>query len=259
MSKIIEVKDVKKEYGSKTKCLALKGIDLEVYQGEFIGIMGPSGSGKTTLLNMLSTIDKQTSGKIMINGKNVSAMGDLEISKFRYENMGFIFQEFNLIGTITIGENIAIPLSLSSELSKDKIREKVIKVAERMGIGELVDKFPYECSGGQRQRVAIARALANDPSIIVADEPTGNLDTKNSHDLLRLLEELNEKENKTIIMVTHDSMIASYTKKVVFIRDGNIEETIEREGLEQKEFFYRIVDINSKESRDLFNQMEIKR
>lgn len=255
MEKVIEVKKLDKEYGGKTKFLALNGVNLEVNKGDFLGIMGPSGSGKTTFLNMISTIDNPTRGSVLINGKNIASMGEMEIARFRYQNIGFIFQEFNLIDTITVGENIAIPLTLS-DLKQNEIREKVLEVSKKLDIEELIDKYPSECSGGQRQRAAVARALVNNPSIIVADEPTGNLDTKNSHDLLKLLKELNDSENITIIMVTHDSMIASYTKRLVFIRDGKIDTIIEREGVSQKEFFYKIVDITSKESQNLFAELE---
>ena len=251
MKKIIEAINLEKKYGTREKFLALNKVNLEVKEGDFLGIMGPSGSGKTTFLNMISTIDNPTAGKVLVNGKNISAMGELEISKFRYENIGFIFQEFNLIDTITIAENIAIPLALSS-LNKEEIKKRVEEAAERLDIYELINKYPNECSGGQRQRAAIARALINNPTIIVADEPTGNLDTKNSHELLKLLKNLNDKENITIIMVTHDSMIASYTKRLVFIRDGQIEEIIEKGDSSQKEFFYKIVDTTSKESQELF-------
>jgi putative ABC transport system ATP-binding protein len=256
IKKIIDAINLTKKFGTKTKFLALDGINFEVNEGDFIGIMGPSGSGKTTLLNMISTIDIPSSGQVEINGSNVASMPERELSKFRYENIGFIFQEFNLINTITMAENIAIPLSLSNKLSKKEIRDKAIEMAKRIGIKDIVDKYPTECSGGQRQRVAIARALANNPSIIVADEPTGNLDSKNSHDLLKLLKELNEKENKTIVLVTHDSMIASYTKSLVFLRDGKIENILHRENLSQKDFFYKIIDITSKESQNLFDTIE---
>ena len=254
MKKVIEVKGIEKEYGTKTKFLALKGIDLEVNEGDFLVIMGPSGSGKTTFLNMISTIDNPTKGKVYINGKSIASMGETEIARFRYENMGFIFQEFNLIDTITISQNISIPLSLS-KLNSKEMQERVQAIAKKLDIEELLDKYPSECSGGQRQRVADARALINNPTIIVADEPTGNLDTKNSHDLLKLLKELNDKENITIVMVTHDSMIAS-SKRLVFISDGLIDTVIEREGKSQKEFFYKIVDITSKESQNLFLEFE---
>ena len=214
MEKVIEVQNLTKIYGTATsKTIALDNINLEVYKGEFVGIMGPSGSGKTTLLNIISTIDNPSKGLVELNGIEVCSMYDTQLSKFRYENIGFIFQEFNLIDNITVGENIAIPLTLSQKLGTKEIREKTVEYAKRLGIEEVVDKYPNECSGGQRQRAAIARALVNNPSIIVADEPTGNLDSKNSHELLKILKELNSKEGKTIVMVTHDSMIASYCEE----------------------------------------------
>ena len=215
MEKVIEVQNLTKIYGTATsKTIALDNINLEVYKGEFVGIMGPSGSGKTTLLNIISTIDNPSKGLVELNGIEVCSMYDTQLSKFRYENIGFIFQEFNLIDNITVGENIAIPLTLSQKLGTKEIREKTVEYAKRLGIEEVVDKYPNECSGGQRQRAAIARALVNNPSIIVADEPTGNLDSKNSHELLKILKELNSKEGKTIVMVTHDSMIASYCENI---------------------------------------------
>ena len=167
-----------------------------------------------------------------------------------------MFWCFNLIDNITVGENIAIPLTLSKKLGTKEIREKTVEYAKRLGIEEVVDKYPNECSGGQRQRAAIARALVNNPSIIVADEPTGNLDSKNSHELLKTLKELNSKEGKTIVMVTHDSMIASYCERILLIKDGKIEGNLEREDLSQKEFFYKIVDMTSKESQSLFSEIE---
>ena len=191
MEKVIEVQNLTKIYGTATsKTIALDNINLEVYKGEFVGIMGPSGSGKTTLLNIVSTIDNPSKGLVELNGIEVCSMYDTQLSKFRYENIGFIFQEFNLIDNITVGENIAIPLTLSKKLGTKEIREKTVEYAKRLGIEEVVDKYPNECSGGQRQRAAIARALVNNPSIIVADEPTGNLDSKNSHELLKILKEL---------------------------------------------------------------------
>lgn len=257
MERVIEVQNLTKIYGTATsKTIALDNINLVVNKGEFVGVMGPSGSGKTTLLNIISTIDNPSKGLIELNGVEVCSMFDTQLSKFRYENIGFIFQEFNLIDTITIGENIAIPLTLSNKLSKMEIRERTIEYAKKIGIEEIVDKYPNECSGGQRQRAAIARALINNPSIIVADEPTGNLDSKNSHEVLKILRELNDKEGKTIVMVTHDSMIASYCKRILLIKDGKIEERLERKDLSQKEFFYKIVDITSKESQNFFNEIE---
>jgi putative ABC transport system ATP-binding protein len=255
MKEIVVAKDLVKVYGERSKVTALNGVSLAINEGDYICIMGPSGSGKSTLLNILSTIDLPTNGAVKINNTNVRVMDQLDLSKFRYENLGFIFQEFNLIDSLTVRENIGVPLTLANK-SEEEINKKVNAIAEKLGITEILDKFPTECSGGQRQRAASARALVTKPKIIVADEPTGNLDTKNSHELLGLLKELNEKEGITILMVTHDSMIASYAKKLLFLRDGKIDEEIERGSLTQKEFFYKIVDITSKESQNLFELME---
>jgi len=252
MNCIVEAKDVVKIYGDneKTQVVALDHVSLNIYEGDFITVMGPSGAGKSTFLNNLSTIDLPTKGSVKINGVEVRAMGETEIGRFRYENLGFIFQEFNLLGTLTIFENVAVPLSLKN-IAKDEIKSRVQEIAKKLEIDHLLDKYPDECSGGQRQRVAIARALVTNPKLIVADEPTGNLDSKNSHELLAFLKELNEKEGVTILMVTHDSMIASYSKKLVYIRDGIIDGVIERENMTQREYFYKIVDINSRESQAL--------
>lgn len=250
---IVEAKDIVKIYGDdeKTQVTALNHVSLNVYEGDFITIMGPSGAGKSTFLNNISTIDIPTKGSVKINGKEIRTMGETEIGRFRYENLGFIFQEFNLLGTLTIFENIAVPLTLKN-VKKEEIKERVKNIAERLEITHLLNKYPDECSGGQRQRVAICRALVTNPKLIVADEPTGNLDSKNSHDLLGFLKRLNEEEGVTILMVTHDSMIASYSKKLVYIRDGVIDGIIERENMTQREFFYKIVDINTHESQALF-------
>lgn len=251
MREVLKAKKLSKRYGDKDQIIALNNIDLTILEGEFVCIMGPSGSGKSTLINLLATLDKPTSGIIEIDGVKTILMNESQQAKFRYENMGFIFQDFNLIDSLTIRENIAVPLVLAGT-SKEIVKEKVLQVADKLNVTKYLDKFPGECSGGERQRASSARALVTQPKLIIADEPTGNLDTKNSHALLTLLKELNEKENITIIMVTHDSMIASYSSKLVFIRDGEIETTVERENKSQLEFFHSIVDITSKENQSLF-------
>ncbi|MBD7912577.1 ABC transporter ATP-binding protein [Clostridium sp. Sa3CVN1] len=241
-----------KLYGNnKEESAALKGVTLRVHEGDFICIMGPSGSGKSTLINLLSTIDEPTRGTIKFNGKNILSMGEREIAKFRYENLGFIFQNFNLIDNLTIKENISIPMLLASN-SMEEIEYKVNRIVEKLDIRDLLNKYPYECSGGENQRVACARALVTSPKIIVADEPTGNLDTKNSHELLTMLQRLN-REGTTILMVTHDNMIASYSQKLLFIRDGRVDKILKREDLSQKEYFHKIIDITSKESQNLID------
>jgi len=253
MNAIVEAKNVTKIYGTTddTQVVALNEVNMNIFEGDFITIMGPSGAGKSTLLNNLSTIDLPTKGSVKINGTSVKAMGEVEIGHFRYQNLGFIFQEFNLLATLRVFENIAVPLTLAN-VKKSEIKEKVRKIAKKLEIEEILNKYPDACSGGQRQRVAIARALVTNPKLIVADEPTGNLDSKNSHDLLALLKKMNNEEGVTILMVTHDSMIASYSKKMVYIKDGVIDGIVEKEELNQRDYFYKIVDMNSRESQNLF-------
>lgn len=241
-----------KLYGNnKEENAALKGIDISIGEGEFLCIMGPSGSGKSTLINLLSTIDKPTRGTVKFNGENLWLMSERAIAKFRYKNLGFIFQNFNLIDNLTVKENISVPLILASK-SREEIEDKVNRIAEKLYIKDLLNKYPGECSGGENQRMACARALVTEPKIIVADEPTGNLDTKNSHELLKMLQELN-KEGTTIVMVTHDNMIASYSQRLIFIRDGRVDNILERGNLSQKEYFYKIIEITSKESQNLID------
>ncbi|WP_346676928.1 ABC transporter ATP-binding protein [Erysipelatoclostridium sp. An173] len=253
-NKILIAKNVTKIYGVRTKnpYTALKDVSLEMEEGEFICVMGPSGAGKSTFINNLSTIDLPTKGFVYINGKEVRQMSEREIGRFRYENLGFIFQEFNLLDSLTIFENIAVPLTLAGKKKKD-IQESVNQIAKKLGVEMILNKYPSECSGGQRQRAAICRALVTKPKLIVADEPTGNLDSKNSHELLSLFRDLNVNSGVSILMVTHDPKIASYSSKLLYIKDGVIDETIERQNMSQKEYFYKIVDINSTESQALFD------
>ena len=247
---VLNAKNVKKIYGlyDEQKVEALKGINLDMVEGEFVCIMGPSGSGKSTLLNVMSTIDLPTKGFVHINGINVNGMTEYELGQFRYENLGFIFQEFHLIDSLTIFENIAIPLSLAN-VNKAEIKERVEAMAKQLNIEMTLQKKPRECSGGQRQRVAIARALVTNPKLIVADEPTGNLDSQNSHELLSIFRRLNKEQGVTILMVTHDATIASYSTKMLRIKDGEIEVELAADGMNQKEYFYKIVEANSQESQ----------
>ena len=251
--KILEAKNITKIYGNQTKnpVTALKDITLTINEGEFVCIMGPSGSGKSTLIHTISTIDSPTKGSVMINDEEVRLMSETSIGKFRYENLGFIFQEFNLLDALSVFENIAVPLTLKG-INKQEISARVEEIAKKLGVEDLLQKYPGECSGGQRQRIAICRALVTRPKLIVADEPTGNLDSKNSHELLSLFRKLNESEGVSIVMVTHDTMIASYSSKLLYIKDGVIDATLERGGLSQKDYFYKIVDINSSETQALF-------
>lgn len=268
MKPIIEVRELSKTYSrekhslrierfknnkEESKTVALKWINMDVMDGEFLVIMGPSGAGKSTLLNMISTIDKDTKGSVKILGEDISRLNEIDISKFRYEKLGFIFQKFNVLNNLTVKENIILPLALKNN-SIENILNRIKSISERLEIKELLEKYPNECSGGQIQKIAVARALINNPNIIVADEPTGNLDSKNSHNLLEFLKILNEVEKKTVIMVTHDPMIASYGNRVLYLKDGMIEKEVLRKDLSQKEYFYNILDIVSKESLDLFNK-----
>lgn len=252
---ILQAKKLTKIYGlhSENEVEALHQIDFEVSSGEFICIMGPSGSGKSTFINTISTIDMPTSGSVRIHGVDIRTMSSYEIGKFRYQNLGFVFQEFNLLDTHTLFENIAMPLSLAKK-GRDEIKERVHEIANRLGITKCLYKYPYECSGGQRQRAAICRALIANPQIIIADEPTGNLDSENSHELLTLLKSLNENQLVTIIMVSHDPLIASYSSRLVYIKDGKIAKTLYRDNMTQDDYFQRIVDINSAESRRLMSK-----
>lgn len=250
---ILRTRNIYKIYNTnKEEIAALDGVSMVVNQGDFISIMGPSGSGKSTLINILSTIDAPTKGQVLYRGKNLLDMSEREISKYRYENLGFIFQSYNLIDNLTIKENIAVPLILASK-SRKEILQRVNEIAVKLDIKGLLNKYPAQCSGGQCQRASCARALVTNPKIIVADEPTGNLDTKNSHQLLKMIQSLNEEDGITVIMVTHDNMIASYSKKLLFIRDGKIDEVIEKDNKTQKEYFYNIVDIASKDSQNLID------
>ena len=252
MDYILETKNLRKVYNDHmdNEFEALHDINFKVKKGEFICIMGPSGSGKSTFINNISTIDLPTEGFVYINGIEVRTMSANEIGRFRFSHLGFIFQDFNLLDTHTLYENIALPLSLA-RVSSGEIRERVEKIADAMNIKQLLKKYPSECSGGQRQRAAICRALINNPGIIIADEPTGNLDSANSSELLKILEKLNKEEKVTIVMVSHDPLIASYSSRLIYIKDGAIESTLERGDKRQDAYFQEIVDINSRESREL--------
>lgn len=232
---MLEVIDLKKTYGTEIKYEALKGINFTVADGEFVGIMGPSGSGKSTLLNLIATIDEPSSGQIVLNGKNPHSLNQEQIAKFRRHELGFVFQDFNLMPTLTVEENIILPLTLDGE-KVSVMKKRVQQVAETLGISPLLNKRIAEISGGQAQRVAVARAMIHNPELVLADEPTGNLDTKSSSDVMGLLQDLNEKANATILLVTHDAMAASYCKRIIFIKDGELVEEIFNKG-DQKEFY----------------------
>ncbi len=247
MNKILlEAKNISKMYDLDTKnpFFAIKDISLTVNKGDFICIMGPSGSGKSTLINNISTIDIPTKGQVYIDGREINSMSEKEIGNFRFQELGFMFQNYNLLQSLTIYENIVAPLSLQKQKIKD-IKQRVLNLAISLKIDKILDKFPSECSGGEKQRASICRALVSDPKIIIADEPTGNLDSKNSHELLKILKKLNEEQIKTIIMVTHDPQIASYSSKLIYLNDGKIVKELEKGKLSQKEYFYQIIKLIS--------------
>lgn len=236
---MLEIKNLRKVYGDKIQYEALKGIDLTVADGEFIGVMGPSGSGKSTFLNLIATIDQPTSGQILLNGKDPSTLNPDQMAAFRRNTLGFVFQSFNLLPTLTVEENIVLPLTLDGE-KVSVMKRKVKDVAQRLGISDLLTKRIAEISGGQAQRVAVARAMIHTPELILADEPTGNLDTKSTHDVMDLIQSLNSQEQATILMVTHDPLAASYCNRIVFIKDGELVHEI-RKTSGQKAFYEDIM------------------
>ncbi|WP_066875180.1 ABC transporter ATP-binding protein [Clostridium mediterraneense] len=240
---ILKVSNIQKTYGSKeNKTKALNGISLSVEEGEFVGIMGPSGSGKTTLLNCIATIDNPTSGDIIINGKNIVGMKGRALESFRRDELGFVFQDFNLLDTLTAYENIALALTIQGR-KHSEIDGLVVEAAKKLGIEKVLNKYPYEMSGGQKQRVASARAIVTHPSIMLADEPTGALDSKSSGMLLESFEKLNQELKTTILMVTHDAFTASYARRIFFIKDGQIYKEIVKGNKSRKEFFNEIMEV----------------
>lgn len=243
MENVLKVNGIEKYYGSRANVTkALNNISFEADKGEFVGIMGPSGSGKTTLLNCISTIDNITAGDIIINGTNITKLKGKKLEKFRRDELGFIFQDFNLLDTLTAYENIALALTIQGRKASDV--DKLIKaMAKKLGIEELLNKYPYEMSGGQKQRVASARAIVTDPSLILADEPTGALDSKSARMLLESFEELNRELDATILMVTHDAFTASYAHRILFIKDGEIFKELIRGNDSRKDFFNKIMEV----------------
>ena len=243
MKEVLKIENLKKYYGANTNITkAVDGISFSVLEGEFVAIMGASGSGKTTLLNCVSTIDTVTSGHIIVDNRDITTVKEDDLADFRKENLGFIFQDFNLLDTLTIEENIALSLIINNE-NTNKVDEKVKNIADKLGISDILKKFPYEVSGGQKQRCACARALINSPKLILADEPTGALDSKSSRLLLETMDEMNRKLKATILMVTHDSFSASFCKRVLFLKDGKIFNEIIKGEKTRKEFFNEILDM----------------
>ena len=244
MEKIVSVNEVKKTYGkgNQKKTQALKGISFEVEKGEFVGIMGASGSGKSTLLNLLATLDKPTDGKIQINQADVTKLSGNQLADFRSREIGFIFQDFNLLENLTAAENIAVPLSLQGAKSK-VIHRRVAEVAKRLSIDGILNSYPAQISGGQKQRVAAARALITQPTILLGDEPTGALDYKSARDMLDTMEELNQRDQVSILLVTHDPFSASYCQRILFIKDGVIYQEVKRENQTREAFYRQILSI----------------
>lgn len=240
---VLQADRLTKIYGSRSKVVtkALDNFSLVVKEGEFVGIMGPSGSGKTTLLNLLATLDKPTSGTVTIDGVETAKLRGDKLARFRRERLGFIFQDFNLLDTLTIGENVALPLVLARQ-SPTFIQERLANVADRLGINAILTKYPYEVSGGQQQRAAAARAIIHDPAILLADEPTGNLDSRSARTLMETLALLNEEAGVTIALVTHDAFAASYCRRILFIRDGRLYNELHK-GAGRQVFFQQILDV----------------
>ena len=243
MEQVLEVKQLEKYYGNKGNLTkAINNISFSVEKGEFVGIMGASGSGKTTLLNCISTIDKVTSGHIIIHGKDITRLKGNSLNKFRREELGFIFQDFNLLDTLTAYENIALALTIQ-KVKASEIDRRVHEVAKKLNIEDILSKYPYQISGGQKQRVASARAIITNPAIVLADEPTGALDSKSARMLLESFEHLNKELQDTIVMVTHDAFTASYADRILFIKDGEIFNEIVKGNDSRKEFFDKIINV----------------
>ena len=243
MKTILELEKVEKYYGNKSSLTkAINNISFKVGEGEFVAIMGASGSGKTTLLNVISTIDRVTAGHIYVDGDDITSLKGEDLNAFRREKLGFIFQDFNLLDSLTAYENIALALSIQN-FAPSEIEDRVKKVARELNITEVLEKYPYQMSGGQKQRVPSARAIITDPKLVLADEPTGALDSKSSKMLLEQFERLNQKFQTTILMVTHDAFAASYANRVIFIKDGKVFNELVKGDDSRKVFFDAIIDV----------------
>lgn len=251
MSAILAVKNLQKYYGGRGNITkAVDNLSFTVDAGEYIGIMGASGSGKTTILNCISTIDQVTSGNIYIGEQNITEMRRSELSRFRREKLGFIFQDFNLLDTMTAYENIALALTIK-KIKPGEIRQRVEEIAEVLNIGLVLEKFPYQLSGGQKQRVAAARAIISNPAIVLADEPTGALDSRSARMMLECFKKMNETLNATILMVTHDPYAASYCQRILFVKDGKLFNELMRGKADRRAFFDRIMEVNALLGGDL--------
>ena len=243
MNEVLKLEHIQKYYGSKGNVTkAIQDISFSVQKGEFVGIMGASGSGKTTLLNCISTIDTVSAGHIYLNGTDVTEINEKQIARFRRENLGFVFQDFNLLDTLTISENIALALTIN-RVPADEIDGRVREIAGKLNITDILDKYPYQVSGGQKQRCACARAIINQPKLILADEPTGALDSHSSQMLLSAIQSINETLGATILMVTHDAFSASYANRILFLRDGTIFTEIFKGSNSRRTFYEKILDV----------------
>ncbi len=243
MKEILTIKNIEKYYGNKSNVTkAIDDISFSVGEGEFIGVMGASGSGKTTLLNVISTIDTVSAGHIYLEKTDITEIDDRKLAEFRRKNLGFVFQDFNLLDTLTLEENIAYALTIN-RIPTAEIAVKVQEIAEKLGIGDILKKYPSEVSGGQKQRCACARAVVNKPKLLLADEPTGALDSKSAQMLMETLISMNEELKATILMVTHDAFSASYAKRILFLKDGRIFNEIIRGDKTRKQFFGEILDV----------------
>ncbi len=242
-NEVVSVNHLVKTYGKKQEkqYTALNGVSFTVENGEFVGIMGASGSGKTTLLNILSTLDKPTSGQVLINQQDVTSLKGNQMADFRGKEIGFIFQDFNLLENLTAAENIALPLSLQN-ITPSKIKPLVDRIAKRLSIESVLDHYPTELSGGQKQRVAAARALVHQPAILFGDEPTGALDSNSARELLETMDSLNQEDQVSILLVTHDPFSASYCQRILFIKDGQIGQELKRNGRSRADFYQEILD-----------------
>ena len=250
-NEILRVCNIQKYYGNKGNVTkAINNINFSANVGEYVAIMGPSGSGKTTLLNCISTIDSVTSGNIYIRNIDITKLNEKQIARFRREELGFIFQDFNLLDTLTAYENIALALTIS-KVNPSEIDQRIKNISRTLNIEDVLNKFPYEMSGGQKQRVASARAIITNPKLILADEPTGALDSKSARMFLESLDNLNRQLNATILMVTHDAFSASYAKRILFIKDGKIFNQIEKGNNSRKAFFDNILEIQSNQRGDV--------
>ena len=256
MNNILRIRNIEKYYGNRTNLTkAIDNISFDVNEGEFVAIMGASGSGKTTLLNCIATIDRVSAGHIYVEGNDITELNDKQLAAFRRDKLGFIFQDFNLLDTLTAYENIALALSIQ-KVNYKEIDRRIREMSVKLGIEEILNKYPYQMSGGQRQRVSATRAIITNPKLILADEPTGALDSKSSKMLLERLQYLNNDISATILMVTHDTFSASYASRVIFIKDGKIFNEIIRGNKSRKEFFDEIIDVISLLGGDLSDALE---